>query len=182
LLLHGLPGDDVNGSRGFDDRQPQPACARGNGVERRHGNPRQRLAGRRSFPGRLRRGGRRQLTGGFFGSRLRLLARRFDLDRRKRALILRDLRRRRSLRAAGASCEERNGCRCGEQETTQCGNTVASATAADDRQHATPQRRNRNPSPAILAVARATIRPGQQPRNGRTFTFTPGHPAQRVRA
>jgi hypothetical protein len=28
---------------------------------------------------------------------------------------------------------------------------------------ATPQRRNRNPSPAILAVARSAIRPGQQP-------------------
>ena len=148
LLLHGLPGDDVDGRRSFDDRQPQPACARGDGVERRHGNPRQRLTVRLSLPGRRRRGGRRQLTGGLFGSRLRLLARRFDVDRRQRALILRDLRR------GGAVC-------------ARPGPAAKSATAAD-----VEMRRQRN------AGTRSRMRPllmtGNTPRpNGETVTRHP---------
>src|SRR6202035_304120 len=93
-----------------------------------------------------------------------LLARRFDLDLRKRALILRDLRqrRRRRLRAAGACCQERNTCqrRCGDEERTQRGGTVARATAVDDRQHATPQRRNRNPSPRFWLLRALPFAPG----------------------
>ena len=142
LLLHRLPGDDVDGSRCFDDGQAQPACGCGDAVERRHGNPRQRLAGRRSHAGR-RRGGGRQSAAGFLGSRLRLLARRFDFDRRQLSLILRDLvlrdlrRQRRRLRAAGACRQQGNSRqrRCGDEERTQCGNTAARATAVDDRQH-----------------------------------------------
>jgi hypothetical protein len=68
--------------------------------------------------------------------------------------------RRRRLRVAGAGGQERNGCRCGDQEATQCGNTIASATAADDRQHATPQRRNRNPSPRFWLLRALPFAPG----------------------
>jgi hypothetical protein len=88
------------------------------------------------------------------------------VDRRQRALILRDLvlqdlrRRWRRLRAAWACCQECNSRRCGDQERTRCGNTVASATAADDRQHATPQRRNRNPSPRFWLLRALPFAPG----------------------
>ena len=100
---------------------------------------------------RRRGGGVDNRPAGFLGSCLRLLARRFDLH----GGACPDSAR---LAAAAAPFARRPGPVASERQQPSdadvemrrernAARTAARATAVDDRKHATPQRRNRNPSP-----------------------------------
>jgi hypothetical protein len=168
--------DNLDGSRRLNDRQTQPRSALGHSVERCHGYSRQRLR-RHLRVVRQRGSGRLSLRLPDLSVPLRP---RGYSDRRQRVRICRGLvLRRRRLRGRGSDASE---CwreyQCGDDKKTRM-RAASFAAAIIDRQHVTPQRRNRNPSPRFWLIE-LRLRPHADCTT--TGLNSLGHPAQRARA